>query len=315
MKRYALQWFVVLLVALLVPGAASGQDWKGRVDLDGTATNPEGQGLPETVVTAIFLETGTGPDPETANNSGKFDLDDLKPGMWQITIAAGHLGYGAEILEIEVKPRDNDDIEVVLEPLQTMLDRANAAYTANNFADSREDYLKILVALPDNVNLHQPIALAYQGEGMDAEALDHFDALLAGWDGGAPPPTPGAPADTRLQAMLSAGAAGEYERMHGYIDSLGGALPADAETAFIDVSANTLMEAEHYEEAVKVLDKAVERWPSSALPYYYRGMSHVQLENDDQAVDDLTKFVELSPSESPQVRQANDVLAKLAPQQ
>ena len=133
------------------------------------------------------------------------------------------------------------------------------------------------MALSDNVNLHQPIALAYQGEGMDAEALDHFDALLAGWDGGA--------------------------------------LPADAETAFIDVSANTLMEAEHYEEAVKVLDKAVERWPSSALPYYYRGMSHVQLENDDQAVDDLTKFVELSPSESPQVRQANDVLAKLAPQQ
>ena len=71
------------------------------------------------------------------------------------------------------------------------------------------------------------------------------------------------------------------------------------------------MEAGHYEEAIKVLDKAVERWPSSALPYYYRGMSHVQLENDDQAVDDLTKFVEVSPSESLQVRQANDVLAKL----
>ena len=66
---------------------------------------------------------------------------------------------------------------------------------------------------------------------------------------------------------------------------------------------------------IKVLDKAVARWPSSALPYYYRWMAHVQLENDDQAVDNLTKFVELSPSETPQVRQANDVLAKLAPQQ
>ncbi len=315
MKRYALPWFVVLLVGFVVPGTASGQDWKGRVDLDVTATNAAGEGLPQTVVTAIFLETGTGPDPETANNSGKSDLDDLKPGLWRITIAAGHLGYGAEILEIEVKPRDNDDIEVVLEPLQTMLDRAGAALRANNFTAAREDYLKILAALPDNVNLHQPIALTYQGEGMDAEALGHFDALLAGWDGGAPPPSPGAPAEVRLQAMLSAGAAGEFERMHGYIDSLGGALPADAETAFIDLSGNTLMDAEHYEEAIKVLDKAVARWPSSALPYYYRGMAHVQLENDDQAVDDLTKFVELSPSGSPQVQQANDVLSKLAPQQ
>ena len=315
MKRYALRWFVVLLVALTVPVAASGQDWKGRVDIDGKATNAEGVGLPDTVVTAIFLETGTGPEVDPADNDGEFDLDDLKPGMWRITIAAGHLGYGAEILEIEVTERDNEDIEVVLEPLQTMLDRANAAYAANSFTASREDYLKILVALPDNVNLHQPIALAYQGDEMHSEALDHFDALLAGWEGGAPPPTPGAPADTRLQAMLSAGAAGEYERMHGYIDGLGGALPADAETAFIDLSSNTLASAEHHEEAVKVLDKAVARWPSSALPYYYRGMSHVQLENDDQALDDLTKFVELSPSGDRRVQQANDVLTKLAPQQ
>lgn len=314
MKQYSLPWFVLLVVALVVPVGASGQDWKGRVDLDGKVTNAEGQGLPETIVTAIFLESGTGPDPETADNDGEFELDDLRPGTWQITITAAHLGYGAEVLELEVAERDNDDIEVVLEPLQTMLLRANAAYGASNFADARAEFMKILTAMPDNVNLHQPIALTYQGEGLHAEALDHFDALLAGWGGGAPAPSPSAPSEVRLQAMLSAAAAGEYERMHGYVDSLGGALPADAETAFIDVSGNTLMDAENYGEAVRVLDKAVSRWPNSVLPYYYRGMAYVRLEDDAAAVADLTKFVELSPSETPQVEQTKDLLSKLVPQ-
>ena len=178
MKQYTLRWFIVLLVALAVPAAVTGQDWKGRVDLDGKVTNADGVGLPQTTVTAIFVETGTGPDPETADGDGEFELDDLKPGAWRITIAAGHLGYGAEILELDVAERDNDDIEVVLPTLQELLDQATADFGASNFSGARASYEKIFAALPANVDLHQAIAATYQGEGLHAEALGHYDALL-----------------------------------------------------------------------------------------------------------------------------------------
>ncbi|HJO37518.1 MAG TPA: tetratricopeptide repeat protein [Vicinamibacterales bacterium] len=314
MKQYTLRWFIVLLVALAVPAAVTGQDWKGRVDLDGKVTNADGVGLPQTTVTAIFVETGTGPDPETADGDGEFELDDLKPGAWRITIAAGHLGYGAEILELDVAERDNDDIEVVLPTLQELLDQATADFGASNFSGARASYEKIFAALPANVDLHQAIAATYQGEGLHAEALGHYDALLEAWEGGAPAPTPESPGEVILQAMLSAGSAGQYDRMHGYIDDLDDPLPADAETAFIDLSGNTLMDAEEFDHAVRVLGVAIDRAPNSALPYYYRGMAHIRLENDDEAIADFNQFVELSPSETPQVTQAKDLLTKLQPQ-
>ena len=113
--------------------------------------------------------------------------------------------------------------------------------------------------------------------------------------------------------MSSAAELEDYSRMHAYLDAIDATASVDqVASGLMEVSANTLMNVqENYQEAVAVLDVAVQRSPNTPLLYYYRGMSHVQLENDDAARADLSKFVELSPSEDTQVQQAKDILEKL----
>jgi tetratricopeptide (TPR) repeat protein len=159
---------------------------------------------------------------------------------------------------------------------------------------------------------------------MYPQALDEYDAMLKYWaDGVAPPSNPGMPVEIGMQAMMMAGEAGLYQRMHGYVNGLGRPLPSDWVTAFIDLSANTLMEREEYGHAVRVLGVAIRRSSSTAMPYYYRGMARVQAnrlladgeeEDYEPAADDFERFVELSPNDSAQKRQALDLLSKIRPQ-
>ena len=123
-----------------------------------------------------------------------------------------------------------------------------------------------------------------------------------------------------MQAMMMAGEAGLYQRMHGYVNGLGRPLPSDWVTAFIDLSANTLMEREEYGHAIRVLGVAIRRSSNTAMPYYYRGMARVQSnrqsgeENYEPAADDFQRFIDLSPNDSAQKRQAIDLLTKIRPQ-
>ena len=324
MKDYALRWIVVLFVVLAVPVAVNGQDWKGRVDLDGTVTNAAGEGLSGSTVTAVYLETGTGPNQEFAGGNGDFDLDDLKAGTWQITVNGTHLGYIISQREIEVLPRGNEDLEFVLPAMQDLVSQASADTAAGNYSDAREKYQMLYFSLPNNINLRGAIAQTYDAEGMYPQALDEYDAMLTYWaDGAAPPADPGMPVEIGMQAMMMAGEAGLYQRMHGYVNGLGRPLPSDWVTAFIDLSANTLMEREEYGHAIRVLGVAIRRSSRTALPYYYRGMARVQAnrlladgeeENYDPAADDFQTFIDLSPNDSAQKRQAIDLLTKIRPQ-
>ena len=324
MKDYALRWIVVLFVVLAVPVAVNGQDWKGRVDLDGTVTNAAGEGLSGSTVTAVYLETGTGPNQEFAGGDGDFDLDDLKAGTWQITVNGTHLGYIISQREIEVLPRGNEDLEFVLPAMQDLVSQASADTAAGNYSDAREKYQMLYFSLPNNINLRGAIAQTYDAEDMYPQALDEYDAMLTYWaDGAAPPADPGMPVEIGMQAMMMAGEAGLYQRMHGYVNGLGRPLPSDWVTAFIDLSANTLMEREEYSHAIRVLGVAIRRSSRTALPYYYRGMARVQAnrlladgeeENYDPAADDFETFIDLSPNDSAQKRQAIDLLMKIRPQ-
>lgn len=324
MKDYALRWIVVLFVVLAVPVAVNGQDWKGRVDLDGTVTNAAGEGLSGSTVTAVYLETGTGPNQEFAGGDGDFDLDDLKAGTWQITVNGTHLGYIISQREIEVLPRGNEDLEFVLPAMQDLVSQASADTAAGNYSDAREKYQMLYFSLPNNINLRGAIAQTYDAEDMYPQALDEYDAMLTYWaDGAAPPADPGMPVEIGMQAMMMAGEAGLYQRMHGYVNGLGRPLPSDWVTAFIDLSANTLMEREEYGHAIRVLGVAIRRSSRTALPYYYRGMARVQAnrlladgeeENYDPAADDFQTFIDLSPNDSAQKRQAIDLLMKIRPQ-
>jgi hypothetical protein len=83
------------------------------------------------------------------------------------------------------------------------------------------------------------------------------------------------------------------------------------------------MDREEFGHAIRVLGVAIRRSSRTALPYYYRGMARVQTnrqladgeeENYEPAADDFQRFIDLSPNDSAQKRQAIDLLMKIRPQ-
>lgn len=321
MKRHTSRWFVIIILLLAVPATAGAQAYKGKAKVKGTVTNAAGEGLKDVMVTAVWGDSGEGPKAVKVKGNGEFEVKNLMPGTWTFTANGGALGYGAEMAEVEVLAKDTPMFAMTLTPLQDMLTEGTNMFEAGNYSGAREIYMKMLVALPDNAALHQPIALAYQAEGNHAEALTHFDAVLAGLAAAAAAATPEAPAppaaavtEVRLQAVRSLALAGDYDRMHSSIAEIGEAnLTPGAISALLEICANGLMiEMKNYDQAVSVLDVIIQHAPTSPKGYYYRGMSYMRLEKDAEATTDLQKFVDMSQVETPEVTQAKEVLARLA---
>ncbi len=320
MKRHTSRWFVIiLLLCLAVPATAGAQAYKGKAKAKGTVKNPEGQALKDVMVTALFGDMTEGPKAVKVKGNGEFEVKNLVPGVWTFTANGGALGYGAESAEVEVLAKDTPLFEITLLPLQAMLEQATAHFEAERYSAARAVYKNMLTALPDNLVLHQPIALTYQAEGNHAEALPHFDVLLAALTETSTDPAVAAPAPTavtevRLQAIRSLALSGNYEGMHTAVAAIGGDnLTSSAISALLELCANGLMgEMKNYGDAVTLLDLLIQSAPASSMAYYYRGMAHVQLEKDAEATADLQKFVDMSRVESPQVQQAKDVIAKLS---
>jgi tetratricopeptide (TPR) repeat protein len=315
-KLHASRWFVVCILLLSVPSLVAAQAYKGKAKVKGTVMNAEGQPLKDAMVSATFGDTGQGPNAVKVKGSGEFEVKDLAPGSWTFTAVGGALGYGADSATVDVLAKDTPEFQLTLVPLQTMLDDATAKFEAGNFDEARDIYLKMLLALPDNPALHQPIALAYQAGGNHTEAMKHFDVVLESFATATPDAqaTPAAMTEVRLQAIRSLALMGDYPRMHSYIGGIGDDnMTPSAVSALLEIAANGLMlEKKDYAQAVTLLDVVVAKAPTSPKGYYYRGMAYMQLEKDAEATADLKKFVDMSQVETAEVTQAKEVLQKLA---
>jgi len=314
------RWVVVLLMTVASSVMVGAQEYKGRAKVKGKVKNAQGENIKDPMVKAVFLETGTGPETKKGKGNGNFEIKDLKPGMWKLTIVAPTsppAGYGGVFVEVEVKQNGMRDLQVTLPGLQEQLTEGQTQLQAKNYAAARPALLGLLAALPAQVNLNQLIATAYQEDGMHEEALMHIDAFLDGVAAeaasGAALPNPRNETNVRIQGVDSAAQLGDYERMNAYLNAIGPRMfGRPVVTTVIGVAVNTLIPAENFDEAIALLSVAIEKSPDSAAPYFRRGMAYVQVEQDDAAVADLEKFVGMSVIENAEVLQAKEVLEGLA---
>ena len=295
------------------------QEYKGRAKVKGKVKNAQGENIKDPMVKAVFLETGTGPETKKGKGNGNFEVKDLKPGMWKLTIVAPTTppGYGGVFVEVEVMQNGMRDLQVTLPSLQEQLAEGRAQLQAKNYADARSSLLGLLAAIPAQVALNQLIALAYQGEGMHEEALMHIDAFLDGVAAeaasGAALPNPRNEMQARLNGVDSAAELGDYERMRAYLDAISPRLfTRPVVTTVVAVVVNTLLPAENFDEAIALLSVAIEKSPDSAAPYFRGGMAFYELEQDDAAVADLEKFVDMSVIENAEVVLAKEALENLS---
>jgi tetratricopeptide (TPR) repeat protein len=315
-----MRWVVVLLITVGSSVMVGAQEYKGRAKVKGKVKNAQGENIKDPMVKAVFLETGTGPETKKGKGNGNFEIKNLKPGMWKLTIVAPTsppVGYGGVFVEVEVTQRDMQDLQVTLPTLQEQLAAGQDQLKAKHYTDARNSLLGLLAALPMQWNVNQLIATAYQEEGNHEKALTHIDAYLAGvaaeQASGAALPNPRNETNVRIQALDSAAQLGDYERMNAYLNAIGPQMfGRPVVTTVIGVAVNTLIPAENFDEAIALLSVAIEKSPDSAAPYFRRGMAYVKIEEDESAVVDLEKFVDMSVIENAEVLQAKEVLEGLA---
>ena len=90
--------------------------------------------------------------------------------------------------------------------------------------------------------------------------------------------------------------------------SIDGSKVKDA-TPYLNIGI-TLYNANKAKEAQAYFDKAISLFPNEGDGYYYRGLTHLQLGNNDAAKADMTRFLELSPN-APEAEMAKKILAQL----
>jgi Tfp pilus assembly protein PilF len=167
------------------------------------------------------------------------------------------------------------------------------------FAEARAIYENILAQHPDAYQVEPYIARTYYAEHQIDPAIEHLRKAVAK-----------DPANVEVKLLLSTlltekGNGDEARQILASIDESKITDPSTYVNAGIG-----LINQKKAAEALPWFDKAVAKFPQAADAYYYRGITELQLEKNDAAKTDLTKFLAMAPN-APEAKTARDILAML----
>lgn len=304
--------FAALLVAAWT-GVAFAQakqaepTWKGKGRVQGKVVDEQGKPVEGAIVMMRMAEEMTGPNIKT-NKKGEFSVKDIRAGAWTIRVQAE--GFAINQFDITVPEKGKaDDLEVKMavdrtaeqtKELQGVLAKGDDLFKAGKYGEARAEYEKVLAARPDLLAIHRSIAYTYGREGNHAKALEHLDIALKE-----------DPHNAEILQLAAASALemAEPDRALGYVGEIEDSSLMDPDV-LVNVSI-TMLQKNFNPAAVKVLDRVVARFPTAPLPYYLRGMARVRVKDEAGAKEDLQKFIEIAPPDSPQLEQAKKVLGSL----
>ena len=231
----------------------------------------------------------------------------LRTGRWIVQVEAEERTVRRAILQLEDgattpyevslgKPLSNRE----LEDMQEQLEAGEDLFQDGDFAGARAAYEKVLAANPTFMPVHRSIAMTYGKEGDHANALKHLELALME-DAG----------NIQLLALTlqSAMEMGDAEKTEEYVDALFDVPHENSD--MLTQFALRLLQEKKAAEADALLTRLIGAFPGDANPYYFQGMAQLTLQNVPGAKTSFAKFVELAPSDHPQVNQAKDILSKL----
>lgn len=275
----------------------------GRVS--GKITDDSGAPLEGAEVVATM---GPGRFTAKTNRKGEWAIGGLGRGEWAIDFAKD--GYEKRSISVGVSDSTRiPPIAIVLKKAAPMVDpnaeikveleKASQLLKADKNAEARGAYEALLAKYPEAYQLHPLIARTYSAENQHGKAIEHLNAALAKQ-----------PDNVEWKLLLGSelAVAGKAEEAKATLASVDEAKIKDA-TPYINIGI-TLYNANKAKEAQVYFDKAVTLFPKEPDGYYYRGLTHLQLGNNDAAKADMTKFLELAPN-APEAEMAKKILAQL----
>lgn len=306
--QFVLLAFVFLIAVAVAPTFAQDQEWKGPAKLSGKVVDAQGKGIKTAFVKLRLGSTGTGPLDIKVKSSGEFEAKGLAAGEWKIEAQA--VNYLVVRVSVQLTEQGNaQPVQLTLvafaePPLtkeqQQTLDQADGLLKAGKFAEARAGYEQVLTARPDVVLINRSIAFTYGSEGNNAAALKYLDKVLE--------KTPG-DADMLQAAISAATDLGDLNRAMVYVSRLNFAQVTEP-NLLVNVSIS-MMNKQQPEDALKLLGTIMQNFPQYPLGYFYSGLARLRMQNIPEGRADLEKFVSIAPPETPQVKQAQDLLSKI----
>lgn len=301
----------VAAVAFVISSSAAAQEIAGRGDgrLGGTVVDEAGKGIEGAVVAAIRVDNTSMPTPFTAktNNKGEWRINNVGPGMWQISISKD--GYAPIKQDFELKQSQRLDkisaklVKASADPnveIQAEVQRGNQLLQNKQFAEARKVYEDLMAKYPAVHQLNQFIARSYAAEGNFDKAIEY---LRVGVEKD--------PNDIEQKILLGdllmeKGQKAEAAQILESVDLTKVKDPFP----YINLSITKINEGKA-DEALALLDKLVTQFPQNIELFYYRGRANLAAKKMPEAKADLEKFVAGAKPDARELPDAKKILEQM----
>jgi tetratricopeptide (TPR) repeat protein len=296
---------IIALVLAAVFTTAAAQEWRGMGRISGKVSDEGGAPIEGVQVTATM---GSGRFTAKTNRKGEWALGGLGRGEWAVDFEKE--GYEKRSISVGISDMARiPAIPIVLKKaapvvdpnteIKVELEKAAQLLRGGKNAEARGAYEALMAKYPEAYQLHPLIARTYSAENNHEKAIEHLRRALVKQ-----------PESVEWKLLLGSelAMAGKAEEAKTVMASIDESKVKDA-TPYLNIGI-TLYNANKTKEAQAWFDKTISLFPSQGDGYYYRGLTHLQLGNNDAAQADLTKFLELAPS-APEAEMAKKILAQL----
>ena len=283
------------------------QEWRGVGRVGGKVVDEAGQPVAGVAVKATLPRAGNRGPESKSNARGEWAVGGIAGGEWNLDFSKE--GYQTHSISVTVMEASRiPPMSIVLKKaavdpnveINEKLKQAATLMNGKQFAAARAIYEELASKYPEVKPIRPLIARSYYGEGNKAAAIEHLRKALA---------EDAENVEVKIllaSTLMEQGEADEARKILASIDDSKVTDPA----VFLNAGI-ALLNDKKTEEATPWFDRAIARFPSEALAYYYRGISHLSLGKNAEAKTDLEKFVAIAPADAPELATAKKILETL----
>lgn len=294
---------VLLLAALLVAGTAFAQ---GRGRIEGRIVNEQGQPVAGVVVQAQKVGSPDETSAAKSNEKGEFSLPKVTNGEWRVEFRYEGLQVPPATVEVANNRAPALTITMAAPPPDPMvfinseLKRAAELMQAGNLAEARTIYEALHAKYPQPFQFPFAIATTYAAEKNYDKALE-YAKVAEGLE----------PTSVDVKLLVSE-IYMDTDRRPEAIALLESIDLEEVQDPVLFLNAGIiLINDQKSDDAVRMFDRLLERFPDNHSIYYYRGRAKLAGQKLPDAKADLEKFISLAPAESKEVADAKKIIAEI----
>jgi len=299
---------LALTIVFTCIAAVASAQMRGEGRLNGKVLDEQKQPLQDVVVKATMTGQAQ-PLQAKTNKKGEWTINGLATGEWTVEftkdgfegqrgtvkIDEGGNPPAISVTMAKATPKVDPNVEI-----STAAQKAQGLMQAGNFTEARKIFEDLLAKYPTVVQINAYIAQAYAGEKNYAQAVEKLKIAVDA-----------DPSNVEMKLLLGDILMEKGDKAEG-LQILQSVDLTQVKNPYPLINASiTLINDGKADEALTILNKVQQQFPTQTDVYYYRGRAYITAKKMPEAKADLEKFVSMAPADSPQVADAKKILDQL----